>query len=118
MTTATKKPTKTRSRRMARTPADSGGDNEQTRTKKLAARITKADAKTSETPKKSTKIDLILGMLRGAEGATLDQMVEATGWLPHSTRAALTGLKKKGHVVTSEKLDGVRTYRVAASSNA
>ncbi len=70
------------------------------------------------TPKKSTKIELVLGMLRRAEGATLDQMVEATGWLPHTTRAALTGLKKKGHVVASEKLDGVRTYRVAASSNA
>ena len=57
-------------------------------------------------------------MLRRVEGATLAQMVEATGWLPHTARAALTGLKKKGHVITSEKLDGVRTYRVAAASNA
>jgi len=38
-------------------------------------------------------------------------MVEATGWLPHTARAALTGLKKKGHEVTSVKSDGVRTYR-------
>ena len=43
---------------------------------------------------------------------TLNEMVEATGWLPHTTRAALTGLKKKGHEVTSTKTDGVRTYRV------
>ena len=45
------------------------------------------------------------------EGATLDQMIAATGWLPHTTRAALTGLKKKGYVINSDKIDGVRTYR-------
>lgn len=118
MTTATKASTKAQSRRMARTPAVSGGGNEQTGTKKPAAGIAKAGAQTSETTKKSTKSELVLGMLCRGEGATLDQMVEATGWLPHTTRAALSGLKKKGHVVTSEELDGVRTYRVAASSNA
>jgi hypothetical protein len=36
---------------------------------------------------------------------------QPAGWLPHTTRAALTGLKKKGHTVTSTKADGVRTYR-------
>ena len=45
------------------------------------------------------------------EGATLDQMVALTGWLPHTTRAALTGLRKKGYVISSDKVDGVRTYR-------
>ena len=45
------------------------------------------------------------------EGATLDQMIAATGWLPHTTRAALTGLKMKGYVISSNKVDGVRTYR-------
>ncbi len=74
--------------------------------------------RTNELTKKSAKIDLFLGMSRRVEGATLDQMVKTTGWLPHTTRAALTGLKKKGHVVASEKLDGVRTYSIAASGNA
>ena len=41
-------------------------------------------------------------------------MVTATGWLPHTTRAALTGLRKKGYVIDSDKLDGVRTYRAVA----
>ena len=45
------------------------------------------------------------------EGATLDQMIAATGWLPHTTRAALTGLKKKGFAISSDKVDGIRTYR-------
>lgn len=45
------------------------------------------------------------------EGATLELMIATTGWLPHTTRAALTGLKKKGFVISSDKIDGVRTYR-------
>lgn len=48
------------------------------------------------------------------EGATLDQMIAATGWLPHTTRAALTGLRKKGYAISSDKVDGVRTYRAVA----
>lgn len=48
------------------------------------------------------------------EGATLEQMIAATGWLPHTTRAALSGLKKKGYVISSDKVDGVRTYRAVA----
>jgi hypothetical protein len=31
--------------------------------------------------------------------------------VPHTTRAALTGLKKKGYAISSDKVDGVRTYR-------
>lgn len=63
--------------------------------------------------KPASKASAVLVMLQQPAGATLDQMVAATGWLPHTTRAALTGFKKKGHVVTSDKVDGVRTYRVA-----
>ena len=63
-------------------------------------------------PKATTKTAAVLGLLTRPEGATLEQMVAATGWLPHTTRAALTGLKKKGHDLTSIKADGVRTHRV------
>ena len=45
-------------------------------------------------------------------------MEAATGWLPHTTRAALTGLKKKGHADTSTKADGVRTYRLVTTNGA
>lgn len=61
--------------------------------------------------KPPTKSAVILGLLTRSQGATLGQLIEATGWLPHTTRAALTGLKKKGSEVTSTKVDGVRTYR-------
>lgn len=57
---------------------------------------------------------IVLELLARPDGATIDQLVEATGWLPHTTRAALTGLKKKGHALTSEKVENKpRIYRVA-----
>ena len=43
-----------------------------------------------------SKQALVVEMLSGDAGATLDALVRATGWLPHTTRAALTGLRKKG----------------------
>jgi hypothetical protein len=66
--------------------------------------------------KRSNKTTLVLELLRRTEGATIDQLTAATGWLPHTTRAALTGLKKKGHAVSSKKGEGrARVYRVAAA---
>ena len=37
--------------------------------------------------------------MKRAKGATLDEMVDATDWLPHTTRATLTGLRKRGLTV-------------------
>ena len=53
-------------------------------------------------------------MLRRKEGATIAQIVAATGWQPHTVRGAFAGaLKKKlGLTVTSEKVEGgERVYR-------
>jgi Protein of unknown function (DUF3489) len=55
-------------------------------------------------PRAGTKQALIVEMLSKERGATLDALVEATGWLPHTTRAALTGLRKKGYVI--ERIGG------------
>ena len=68
-------------------------------------------------PKRASKSSLVLELLTRPEGATIDQLVAASGWLPHTTRAALTGLKKKGHVITSEKIEGARRYRVGAGAD-
>jgi hypothetical protein len=38
----------------------------------------------------------IVKLMSRSKGATLDEMIEATDWLPHTTRAALTGLRKRG----------------------
>lgn len=60
----------------------------------------------------ASKIGKVQSLLRRDEGATLDEMVAATGWLPHTTRAALTGLRKKGHAIEKDKRDGVTCYRI------
>ena len=79
------------------------------------AREPKSEEAKKTTPKQESKTNLVLGMLQRQEGATIDQLAVVTGWLPHTTRAALTGLKKKGHVVTSDKVEGQgRIYRVVA----
>ena len=46
-----------------------------------------------------TKVAKLLTLLKTRTGASLEEMVEATGWLPHTARAAMTGLRKKGHVI-------------------
>ncbi|MBC2664301.1 DUF3489 domain-containing protein [Novosphingobium flavum] len=60
-----------------------------------------------------SKIANVLALLQRAGGATLADLTEATGWLPHTTRAALTGLKKKGHVIAKGKRDDATCYSIA-----
>ena len=67
-----------------------------------------ANPMSAKTPSKQQQL---AALIVRDEGATLDQMIAATGWLPHTTRAALTGLKKRGYAISSDKIDGVRTYR-------
>jgi len=61
-----------------------------------------------------TKAALLMDLLSREGGATLDDLTRATGWLPHTVRAALSGLRKKGHTIASEKVDGVRIWRTAS----
>ena len=65
-------------------------------------------------PPRTTKSAQVLALLRREEGATLAELVEATGWLPHTTRAALTGLRKKGHAVVTGKRGETTCYTRAA----
>ncbi|RDV02451.1 DUF3489 domain-containing protein [Sphingorhabdus pulchriflava] len=53
---------------------------------------------TVDTPR-VTKAAQLLTLLQTGTGASLEEMVEATGWQSHTVRAAMTGLRKKGHVV-------------------
>ncbi|WP_315762607.1 DUF3489 domain-containing protein [Sphingomonas sp. Y38-1Y] len=63
-----------------------------------------------------TKVAQVIALLSREGGATLDDLTKATGWLPHTTRAALTGLRKKGHVLDREKRGtGVSRYWIVAA---
>jgi len=67
------------------------------------------------TPREGTKQALLIEMLRAEGGATIAEIVEATGWQPHTVRGAIAGaLKKKlGLDVTSEKVEGRgRVYKL------
>ena len=56
---------------------------------------------------------LIADLLRRQQGATLDELIAATGWLPYSARAALTGLRRNGCTLEkSSRADGKTAYRI------
>ena len=68
-------------------------------------------------PAKPTKTDAVIRLLRRSSGATNAQIQKVTGWKPHSVRAALTGLRKKGHDVQRDKnARGVTVYRITKAS--
>lgn len=67
----------------------------------------------ADMPRQGTKQALILALLRRPTGAGLDELVAATGWLPHTTRAALTGLRQRGFGVYRHKgQDGRSVYLI------
>lgn len=53
---------------------------------------------TNEAPR-ATKAAKLLSLLQTGTGASLEEMVEATGWQSHTVRVAMTGLRKKGHII-------------------
>ncbi|HLS33046.1 MAG TPA: DUF3489 domain-containing protein [Brevibacterium sp.] len=74
-----------------------------------------APAPRARKPREGTKQARLIEMLRAPEGATIDEIVAATGWRPHTVRGAMSGaLKKKlGLTITSEKIeDRGRCYRI------
>ncbi len=77
---------------------------------------------TSQAPRakrEGTKQAVLIELLTRAEGATLPQMTEATGWQIHTVRGAMAGaLKKKlGLDITSEKQTGAdRIYRITTTT--
>lgn len=63
--------------------------------------------------KPASKLDTLEKLLTRKNGATIADMVKATGWQQHSVRGALAGaMKKRGHAITSEKTDGTRRYKI------
>ena len=63
-----------------------------------------------------TKQARVIALLERDTGATLDELVAATEWLPHTTRAALTGLRHKGFVLDkSKREDGTTVYRISSA---
>jgi Protein of unknown function (DUF3489) len=87
--------------------------------KKTAATGNKAKAP-SDRGRPGSKQDAILVLLRRPEGARLDVLVKETGWQKHSVRGFLAGTvrKKLKLPLVSEKIDGVRSYRIGTAKAA
>lgn len=68
-----------------------------------------AAAIVSKAPTKSARV---LTLLQREVGATLQELVEATGWKAHTTRAALTGLRQKGHAIERRKRGDLTCYHL------
>jgi len=87
-----------------------------TRSRSSPRKTAPAGAGVAPAPKTrdGTKQAQLIAMLRRGEGATIAQIVKATGWRPHTVRGVFAGAlqKRLGLTVTSEKVDDIRTYRI------
>ena len=70
---------------------------------------------TNKTKQPAPKLDTLENLLKRKTGASIAEMAKATGWQQHSVRGAMAGaLKKRGHAIASDKIDGTRRYRIEA----
>jgi uncharacterized protein YciI len=70
-------------------------------------------------PRDGTKIAKVIGLLQRDDGATLDEVIAATGWLPHTSRAAFTGLRKRGYAIERRpRASGGKGYVIVATAQA
>lgn len=109
------KPETKRPRRMAREPEPQQPAAQGTTTPLPTAESNPPPPPTLKI-KQPGKSDAVLALLHREEGATLAELMAATGWLAHSTRAALTGLRKKGHSVERSKRGEATCYRIAGAA--
>jgi len=82
-----------------------------------ATETTPAKRQRTGAPRGGSKSEIILGLLKREGGASLQELMEATGWQKHSVRGFLAGTvgKKMGLELISKKgEDGVRIYSVQA----
>src|SRR6266404_212407 len=83
------------------------------------ADLATANAPSADRPLASTKRALLIGMIERPEGASVAEIGQRLGWLPHTVRAAMTGLRHAGREVTRSKdAAGQSVYRLARAETA
>ncbi|MCR9140395.1 MAG: DUF3489 domain-containing protein [Alphaproteobacteria bacterium] len=70
----------------------------------------------TQSAKRKTKKAQLIQLLSRKAGADVATISAKLGWLPHTTRAALTGLRKAGFEISSEKAEECKPliYRITA----
>jgi hypothetical protein len=110
-------------------PEDAGEESDALANRDQAAIPSKLDAKDARpseamepgpirlsAPRGGSKLAQVIELLQRDHGATIAELIAATGWLAHTTRAALTGLRKRGYAVVINRSDDNRGsfYRIPA----
>jgi hypothetical protein len=84
--------------------------------KRTAKRSAAASSATTDGTSKQSRL---IGLLQSDAGATLDQMVQLTGWQPHTVRGTVSGVLRKRlglNVTTQAQADGPRVYRIVGKA--
>lgn len=84
---------------------------------KAPTKATKSTSAKAQSVRVGSKTAKVLDLLKRRGGATIKEMMKATGWLPHSVRGFINGTvgKKMGLTVESTQAeDGQRSYSVKA----
>jgi len=83
-----------------------------------AAALLSHTERETASPRPASKRTAVIALLSRPNGASLAELCEQTGWLAHSARAFLTGLRKSGHSVERTRNDGLTRYTMAETINA
>jgi hypothetical protein len=113
-----RRPRRHRHRARGREPRACGRDGRADRGARAGHRHRTEAAPKTRTPREGTKQATLIAMLRAPDGATIEEIMAATGWQSHTVRGAMAGaLKKKlGLEVTSEKVENRgRVYKLPAA---
>ena len=105
-------PTKSKAKKLK--PVPKKGASQKPSTPMKAA----LDAVAAMPVRKDSKLQTVIQLLSRPEGATIDDMVAATGWQKHTIRSALSHAlaKKRGYKIVSDKpKDGLRIYKIVAA---
>ena len=122
--TITKPATNPNKKASGATPAYKAGNGKSSAGQRVAKRDdgAKASNAAKDKPKDAvarlTKKARLIQMLQGKEGVTIADASVALDWQQHTTRAALTGLRKAGHVLSASKPEsgGAGRYRVTGKT--
>jgi hypothetical protein len=77
---------------------------------------TPASVRPESAPWRGSKLAEVISLLGRKKGAGIEELIAVTGWLPHTTRAALTGLRKRGFTIERSRNEQGTVYRIVTDT--